>query len=149
MSTSEKLTEKIKNFKHKEIVLFVIIIVVVVLLWLFIKNPTKTTSVISYTDMTTKEELTFRITEAVNALSGDSQSKIVIYWDNEAIESNNSFSSLLGGSNSENNDINTSISGIAVVCKNGDDATTKVKITFMLSKVFDIKADRISVYGKK
>lgn len=146
MSTFEKISNKFKNLKHKELIFFVIIIVLIIFTWFLIKSPAQSAATVSYSDMTAKEELSHRINEAVNALTGDTSSKIIIYWDTKD-KDDTSFSSMFNGT--DNNDSNVSVQGIAVVCKNGDNAQTKVKVTFMLSKVFNISADRISVYGKK
>ena len=150
MSTFEKLKQKISKIKHKELIFFVVIIVVVLVLF-FTMNSNATndeTSTSVYKGLSAKEELTYRITDAVNAISGDDSSKIIVYWENEETTSEDlSFSSLFNGS--ENNDKAEKIVGVAVVCKNGNDAEIKVKISFMLSKVFGINADRVSVFGKK
>ncbi len=145
----DKFKEKFKNLRHKEVVFFVIIIVLILLVWFFMKNQTKTTSTnVSFSNMSAKDELTYRITDAINAISGDNNSKVIIYWDRNENSTEPSFSSLFEGSSSTA-DNNTKISGIAVVCKNGNNAETKVRITFMLSNVFGIGTNRISVYGKK
>ena len=98
--------------------------------------------------MSTKDELTYRITDAINAISGDNNSKVIIYWDSNKNSTSPSFSSLFEGNSTSSND-NIKILGVAVVCKNGNNADTKVRITFMLSNVFGISSNRISVYGKK
>lgn len=147
MSISEKIREKTKKIKHKEIIFFVIIIVLILVIGFYIKTPSYKSSSVDFESMSAKEELTYRITDAINALSGDSESKIVIYWDSAQKESDNSFSSIFQGSASKDDD--TNVRGVAVVCKNGNSPETKVRIIFMLSNVFGISADRISVYGKK
>ena len=148
MSTFDKLKEKFIKIKHKEIIFFVIIIVLILIIGFYVKNPLKTSSKTSYVNMTAQEELTYRITDAINATVGDDETKVVIYWDTENDKTNDSFSSIFEGSSNNNNN-GTKILGVAVVCKDGNNAETKVKITFMLSKVFGVSADRISVYGKK
>ena len=149
MSILEKIKQKTTKIKHKEVVLFVVIIVLIIFVFILMKNPTKTTTVSAYKDMSAKEELSCRITEAVNAISGDSESKIIIYWDSSSSQNQNTTLGSLFETSASDKDEGIKILGIAVVCNNGDNAETKVKISFMLSKVFDIDADRISVYGKK
>ena len=148
MSTFDKLKEKFRKIKHKEIIFFVIIIVLILIIGFYVKNPTQTASKTSYANMTAQEELSYRITDAINATVGEDESKVVIYWDTENDKTNDSFSSIFEGTSNKNSNC-TKILGVAVVCKDGNNAETKVKITFMLSKVFGISADRISVYGKK
>ncbi len=145
-----KLKEKLKKLKHKEIVFFVIIIVLILVVWFYMKNYSEKTAVdITYSNMSAKDELTYRITDAINALTGDKNSKVIIYWDSQEKTSNSSCTSLFEGNDNKNNGESTKILGVAVVCANGNNAETKVRITFMLSNVFGISADRISVYGKK
>jgi hypothetical protein len=149
LSILENLKKKLIQIKHKELVFFVLIIVAIIITFFLInfKPNTQLTST-NYEKMGMKEELTYRITDAVNAISGDNQSKIIVYWDTmESKDASLSFDSLFN--TDENEGVNTKVLGVAIVCKGGNEAETKVKITLMLSKVFGIDADRISVLGKK
>jgi hypothetical protein len=90
--------------------------------------------------MSTKEELTYRITDAINALTGDNESKIIIYWETEDKNSNNSFSSIFEVPT--NNSANTNINGIAVVCKNGNE-TDREAIISVICSLFDISPENV------
>ena len=149
MSILNNFSEKLSKIKHKEWIFFVLIIVLIIVIY-FISNLNEQKSVnVSYEDMSPREEIVYRITEAVNALTGDDNSKIIVYWDSEKVENASvSLNSLFNSAEKYNNE-NLKILGVAVVCKDGNDAQTKVKISFMLSNVFGIDANRISVLGKK
>ena len=145
----KKISEKISKIKHKELIFFVLIIVLIIIVFIISNSTDNKTASVSYEDMSPREEVVYRITEAVNAITGDSNSKIIVYWDSEKIE--NASASLGSLFNSTENYYNESLKilSVAVVCEDGNDAQTKVKISFMLSNVFGIDVNRISVLGKK
>ena len=144
----KKINEKISKIKHKELIFFVLIIVLITIVFFISKSLDNKTTTITYEDLSPREEIVYRITDVVNALTGDENSKIIVYWDNEKTEiTSSSLGSLFNSTNEYIESLK--ILGVAVVCKDGDDAKTKVKISFMLSNVFGIDVNRISVLGKK
>ena len=145
----KKISEKISKIKHKELIFFVLIIVLIIIVFIISNSTDNKTASVSYEDMSPREEVVYRITEAVNALTGDDNSKIIVYWDSEKVENTSASLGSLFNSTEKFYNENLKILGVAVVCKDGNDAQTKVKISFMLSNVFGIDVNRISVLGKK
>ena len=144
-----KIFAKFKNFKHKEVLIIVIIIVLIAVLMVSAVSSGKTSKSVDIQSMSAKERLTYEIHEAVSAISGDDDCKIVLVWDMipASEKEENSLGSFFTGGNDDTSE--TVVSGVAVVCKNGDDAKVKVDVTLMLSRILGISADKISVNGKK
>ncbi len=141
-SNPKTLREKWKGIKHKELYFLLTVLLVIAFVWFFtIRSPSDTA--VDTSSMTEREKLTYDLRDAVVALSGDTQSKIVIAW---AMEENSQESASIFGGNKTNE--STMIDGIAVICRNGGDARIKVNVTMMLSTLLGISPQRIAVYEK-
>lgn len=141
---SKKIIEKILNFKHKEIIFIVIIIVAIIITFVISSQSTNKVSK-NEDEMSQTERLEYKIEQAVNAISGDDNCKVVLVWEkiNDS-SSNNGYGGLFQPVQS---DVNV-VKSVAVICKNGNDAKVKVNLTLMLCSLLDLESDRVFISGK-
>ena len=142
------LLEKFKNFRHKELLLIVLIIVAIAVVLISTNSNEKTKEDISISQLESAEEvLLYQLKEAIGAMSGDEDCKIVLVWEqNENSTLENSFSDIFSSNKSNSC---RKVYGVAVVCKNGDDAKLKVNLMNMLSSTLGVEMKNISINSKK
>ena len=140
--------QKFKNFKHKELLVIVLIIVAIAIALITLKSDDKIKTDNTQTQIENAEEaLLFQLKEAIGAMSGDNDCKIVLVW--QEVEDNstqNSFSDIFS---SNKNSTCRKVYGVAVVCENGNDAKLKVSLMNMLSSTLGVDMKNISVNSKK
>lgn len=142
-----KFFEKIKNFRHKEVVIIVLIIIAIVFVLVGTKRDDNKKVDYSISQFETAEEvLLYQLKEAIGAMSGDDDCKIVIVWEEIEDENKNSFSNIFSSNSS---DVCKKVYGVAVVCENGNDAKLKVNLMNMLSSTLGVEIENISINGKK
>ena len=143
-----KIYEKFKNFRHKEVLVIILIIVAIFFLLIAVKKEDKTKEESSISQFETAEEiLLYQLKEAIGAMSGDEDCKIVLVWkDINDTVNKNSFSDIFSTSKS---DTCKKVYGVAVVCENGNDAKLKVNLMNMISSTLGVEMKNISINSKK
>ena len=144
-------TPQIKKFikEHGEAFLIVLLIVILVAVLLTSKFSSGSAKA-SYSSLSEREKLRYDLTSAVRTISGDNEAKILVVWDENKPSQSTSpdIISMFNNTNAQNLTSNSlKVSGVAVVSKNASKADVKVKITYLLSNLLEISADKISVIG--
>ncbi len=144
-------TPQIKKFikEHGEAFLIVLLIVILVAVLLTSKFSSGSAKA-SYSSLSEREKLRYDLTSAVRTISGDNEAKILVVWDENKPSQSTSpdIITMFNNTNAQNMTSNSlKVSGVAVVSKNASKADVKVKITYLLSNLLEISADKISVIG--
>ena len=144
-------TPQIKKFikEHGEAFLIVLLIVILVAVLLTSKFSSGSAKA-SYSSLSEREKLRYDLTSAVRTISGDNEAKILVVWDENKPSQSTSpdIITMFNNTNAQNLTSNSlKVSGVAVVSKNASKADVKVKITYLLSNLLEISADKISVIG--
>ena len=141
----KKFFEKFNAFKHKEL-LFIVIIIVAIILVFVLSDISATKTSVDLSSLSQSERLEYQIIQAVNAISGDDNSTVVVVWEKISDEKN---SNVVGSIFQTNTNENNSVKSVAVVCKSGNEAKVKVDVTLMLCSLLNIDESRIFVSSKK
>lgn len=139
-----------KLLKERGELLLIVLIVVVLIVVIVSSRFSATSSQSSYLSLSEREKLRYDLTNAVRCISGDSDARVLVVWDETEQNqyTSSDIISVFNNTNTQNTYENSlKVSGIAVVCKNGSKADIKVKITYLLSNLLEISADKISVIG--
>lgn len=134
--------ERLKNFKHKEVLLGGIALAVVLTVY-FIgvscaspSSKSKDTALdLSGTDYCTAMRIS--VERAVSEISGVGSASVVINWDKSVS------SGAFGASNE-----NPKATGALIVCDGGDSTKVKLDVMFAVSTLLDLSIEKIIVYPK-
>ena len=136
------IIERLKNIKHKEIILGGIALVAVLVVYFIgvscANSPSKTkeTSLdLSGVDYCTAMQIS--VERAVSEISGVGSASVVINWDKSVAQS-------AFGASSEN----PKATGALIVCEGGGSTKVKLDVTFAVSTLLDLSIEKIIVYPK-
>ena len=156
---------KLKNLKHKEIVIAVIAIVVMLAIYFTTVSGAKTTDTAVETGSDYCSEVASEMKKAISEMSGDENAKVVIGWEGgvEAViaytetESQNSSATTpsviqqTGGSKPIIlKEIYPSATGVVIVTKNGgSNVKLRLQLKEMAATLLGISPEKVAVYDSK
>lgn len=136
-----KVFEKLKEIKHKEIVIAVIAVIVMLIIYFssFGEKKVQATNQDDYCVM-----MQSRIRSVISKIDGVGESDVIISWEGgvETLSQN----SASGNSKKE---IYPRAIGVIIVCEGGSNARVKIDVIMAVSTLMDISTEKVLVYESK
>lgn len=149
---------KIKDLKHKEIIIAVVAVIVMLIIYFssFGGSPKATLSAIDTDDYCTR--IRQQIESAISRMDGAGKAEVVINWSsgveivpaqNTTINGNSTTSQVVQSSGGPIvlKEIYPRAIGVLIVCEGGSNAKIKIDIIMAISTLMDISTDKVLVFG--
>ena len=158
----DKLKEKLKNLKNKEIIIAAVAVIVMLVVY-FAGGTVKSTGTQSETlagnDYRVETETKLR--EAIVRLSGDKNVKVIVSWESgtesliaySTTENQNSTTKtptvVQGGKPIVLKEVYPKALGAVVVVKGGNEVKLKLDVVNAVVAITDLSPEKVAVYGAK
>ncbi|MCH5155550.1 MAG: hypothetical protein J1F69_03000 [Clostridiales bacterium] len=133
--------EKLKNFKHVQIIACVVVLITVLSVYLSCASCSdKSATTFVETDTASTDYCTsmrIQVEKIVSQISGVGSASVVINWDRSGAQST------FGGVTE-----NPKAIGALIVCDGGNNTKVKLDVIYAVSTLLDLSIDRIMVYPK-
>ncbi len=153
-----KLINRLKEIKHKEIILA--IAAVVIMLFIYFSSffsPQSDTKSVNYSEDYCAA-MQNKIKEAVSKMEGVGKTEVVINWSsgveivtaqNTTVNGNSTSSQVVQSSGGPIvlKEIYPRAIGVLIICEGGNNAKIKVDIIMAISTLMDITAEKVLVFG--
>ena len=133
------LVEKLKNFKHIQIIACAVVLITVLSVYFACASCSDTTTTFAGADTASADYCTSmraQVEKIVSQISGVGSASVVINWDRTA---QNTFS---GGTE------NPKAVGALIVCDGGNSTKVKLDVIYAVSTLLDLSIEKIMVYPK-
>lgn len=140
MSKLKELMQKLKSYKHIELVVAVVAVVVILFVYFVSLGSGETTA--TKTPTSYGEMIEQKLRSVLSDIDGAGDAEVIITWDKYMELSDSSFIS-----SADSKDVPTAI-GVIVVCEGGDNAKTIVSVKAAVSALLNLTTDNIYVFRK-
>ena len=134
--------EKLKNFKHVQIIACAVVLVIVLSVYLTCASCSdKSTTTFVDADTASTDYCTSmraQVEKIVSQISGVGSASVVINWDRSGVQTT------FGGGTTEN----PKAVGALIVCDGGNNTKVKLDVMYAVSTLLDLSIERIMVYPK-